>query len=279
MRAAFFLLLFVNLAFLAWAEWIDAPQPVPVNAEYAKLPQLKLIDEVAHGRRPSSAAQRKTTLEVAPDAARAPAATPTLAAATGQCLSVGPFEDAAAATRGASLLHEKGFAPRQRSAEGRVSKGYWVYIGGLKTDHEVQQVLLTLEQAHVDDARVMPDGGDVHQVSVGLFSDRERADHRAQAVQKLGLQPEVGERKVPGAVVWMDIDVPSGAAAPSPQDLATAAQDGGGTGTAAAAAAFQVVPCPTGVPATTPAAQPLPPAPDIAPAFRTKVATGTPKVP
>ena len=268
MRAAFFLLLFVNLAFLAWAEWIDAPQPVPVNAEYAKLPRLQLMDEMPHGRRPSSAAQRKTTLDEVPPS---PAPTPVLASAA-QCLSLGPFDDAAAATRGASALHEKGFTPRQRSAEGQVSKGFWVFIGGLQTDHDVQQVLRTLEQSHIDDARLMPDTGDAHQVSVGLFSDRERADHRAQSVQKLGLQPEVAERKVPGTVFWMDIDVPAGAAAPNPQGLGSQL---GASGTAA----VQVVPCPTSAPSTTPSAQPVPTAPEIAPTFRTKVATGTPKVP
>ena len=267
MRAAFFLLLFVNLAFLAWAEWIDAPQSVPVNAEYAKLPRLKLIDEIPHGRRPSSAAPRKTAFEDVP-----PAAAPTLMAAAAQCLSIGPFDDSFAATRSASVLQEKGFAPRQRAAEGQVSKGYWVFIGGLKTDYDVQQVLRTLEQSHVDDAREMPDTGDVRQVSVGLFSDRERADHRAQSVQKLGLQPEVAERKVPGTVIWMDVDVPAGTAGPSPRDLGS--QEGG-----AAAASVQVVPCPSSAPPTTPAAQPVSPAPDIAPTFRTKVATGSPKVP
>ena len=214
MRAAFFLLLFVNLVFLAWSEWIDAPQPVPVNAEYAKLPRLQLIDEAARGRRPSSAAQRKTTLDEAPPL---PAPTPVLSAAA-QCVSIGPFDDAAA-LRSAAALQEKGFAPRQRSIAGQVSKGFWVFIGGLKTDQDVQRVLRTLEQSHVDDARVMPDAGDAHQVSVGLFSDRDRADHRAQAVQKLGLQPEVAERKVPGTVFWMDLDIPAGAAIPNPQDL------------------------------------------------------------
>ena len=275
MRAAFFLLLFVNLAFLAWAEWIDAPQPVPANAEYAKLPRLKLMEEVQvpHGRAPSSAAPRKTTLDEAPPP---PEATPVLTSAAAQCLSVGPFDDLTAAIRGASALHDKGFTPRQRSAEGQISKGYWVFIGGLKTDHDVQQVLRTLEQSHVDDAREMPGAGDARQVSVGLFSDRERADHRAQSVEKLGLQPEVAERKVPGAVFWVDVDVPAGAAAPVPQDVAS--QEGGGA--AGAGAGVQVVTCPTSEqPATTPAAQPVPTAPDVAPSFRTKVATGSPKVP
>ena len=275
MRAAFFLLLFVNLAFLAWAEWIDAPQPVPANAEYAKLPRLKLMEEVQvpHGRAPSSAAPRKTTLDEAPPP---PEATPVLTSAAAQCLSVGPFDDLTAAIRGASALHDKGFTPRQRSAEGQISKGYWVFIGGLKTDHDVQQVLRTLEQSHVDDAREMPGAGDARQVSVGLFSDRERADHRAQSVEKLGLQPEVAERKVPGAVFWVDVDVPAGAAAPVPQDVASQ----GATAGVGAGASVQVVSCPNSAqPATTPAAQPVPTAPDVAPSFRTKVATGTPKVP
>ena len=271
MRAAFFLLLFVNLAFLAWAEWIDAPQPVPVNAEYAKLPRLQLIEEAPPGRRPSSAAQRKTTSDEAPPP---PAPTPVLSSVAGRCISVGPFDDSAAADRSASVLQQKGFTPRQRSTEGEISKGFWVFIGGLKSDHDVQGVLRTLEQSHVDDARVMPDTGDVHQVSVGLFSDRERAEHRAQLVRKVGIEPEVAERKVPGTVFWMDVDLPTGAAVPNPQDLAS--QGGAAAG---GASAVQIVPCPTSAPSTSPSAEPLPPAPEISPTYRTKVATGTPKVP
>ncbi len=59
----------------------------------------------------------------------------------------------------------------------------------------------------------MPGSGAARQVSVGLFSERQRADRRAQAVQKLGLQPEVGERKVPGTVFWEDVSLPAGTAA------------------------------------------------------------------
>ena len=69
----------------------------------------------------------------------------------------------------------------------------------------------------------MPDAGDAHQVSVGLFSERDRADRRAESVQKLGLQPEVAERKLPATLFWMDVDLPSGTAAPTSQDVATGA--------------------------------------------------------
>jgi SPOR domain len=252
-RAAFFSLLFANLAFLAWAEWIDAPQPAPTNEAYAKLPRLKLVNELPpQETRPSSGTARRTALETAP---------PQQAA---RCLSIGPFDDQASATRGAAQLRDKGFTPRQRSEQGGVSKGFWVFIGGLKTDHDVAEVLRALQQNHIDDAHVMPDAGDVHQVSVGLFSERDRADRRAQSVQKLGLQPEVAERKLPTTVFWMDIDLPPGSTAATAQDLMPSDGD----------SHVSAVPCPGS--AAPP--EPVPPAPDTTPAFRTKVA-GAPRMP
>jgi hypothetical protein len=252
-RAVFFLLLFANLAFLAWAEWVDAPQPAPTNEAYAKLPRLKLVNELpAAEARPSSGNARKTALQVAPEAAR--------------CVSIGPFDDQDSATRGATNLREKGLTPRQRVEKGEISKGFWVYIGGLKTDADVAKVLRTLEQSHVEDAHVMPDSGDAHQVSVGLFSERDRADRRAESVQKLGLQPEVAERKLPATVFWMDVDLPPGTVTPASQDLAA----GGDS-----SSHIEVTPCPGEAP---PGAAPVPPAPDSTIPFRTKVA-GASKVP
>lgn len=250
MRAVFFLLLFANLAFLAWAEWIDAPQPAPPNEAYARLPRLKLINELpADDARPSSGAARKTALEVAPQAP----------SPTSRCLSVGPFEDQASANRGVSRLREKGFTPRQRAEKGETSKGFWVYIGGLKTDGEVAQVLRTLVQNHIEDAHLMSDTGDVHQVSVGIFSERERADRRAESVQKLGLHPEIAERKLPATLFWMDVDLPTGAAVPTAQDVVARDES----------SHVEVVPCPTE--ASPPDALPAP-APGTAEPFRTKVA-------
>jgi SPOR domain len=253
-RAVFFLLLFANLAFLAWAEWIDVPRPAPASDVYAKLPRLKLVGEVpGKESRPSSSSGRKTALQPA--------------AQTSRCLSIGPFEDEPSVTLGASLLHGKGLTPRQRTEQGEVSKGFWVYIGNLKSDREVAQVLHTLEQGHVQDAQVMPDTGDARRVSLGLFSDRDHADRRAQSLRKLGLEPQVAERKLPGTVFWMDVDVPPGGTEPTPESFAS-------TG---ASAHLQTTPCPAGRPQPQDAA-PLP-TPGTTTTFRTKVATGDGKVP
>ena len=98
MRIAFFLLLFANLVFLAWAEWIDVPQPAASNDLYTKLPRLKLVgEEPSHNNRPSSGGGR----------ARKTALQPPASTASARCVSVGPFEYEAAATGQASLLHEK----------------------------------------------------------------------------------------------------------------------------------------------------------------------------
>ncbi len=250
------MLLFANLAFLAWAEWVDAPQPAPINAAYAKLPRLKLVNELPTSdsrpseARPSSGNARKTALEVPPEPSR--------------CVSIGPFDDQTGASRGASQLREKGLVPRQRVEKGEVSKGFWVYIGGLKTDGEVAQVLRTLEQSHVDDAHVMPDAGDVHKVSVGLFSERERADRRADSIRKLGFQPAVAERKLAATVFWMDVELAPGVASPTAEDAVAGA-------TLAAGSHVGVVPCPAG-----PSSPDAAPTPDTVAPFRTKVAGAAP---
>jgi hypothetical protein len=261
-RIAFFLLLLVNLVFLAWAQWIDVPQPAPSNDLYAKLPRLKLVgEEPSHNNRPPSgggARARKTVLE------------PPAATASARCVSIGPFQAESAATDEATLLRQKGLTPRQRSQAGEVSKGFWVYIGGLGSEQDVAQAMRTLQQSHVDDAKVVEGGGnDGQRISVGFFSDRERADRRAASLKKLGLEPVVGERKVPGTVFWMDIDVPAGTAGPTAQEL-------GGAAGAAGRVPLKVAPCPQSP--SEEGVAPLPAAP-VGPSFRTKVATGSSKVP
>jgi hypothetical protein len=43
-----------------------------------------------------------------------------------------------------------------------------------------------------------------------MFSTRERAEKRAGAVRNMGLQPEIGERKFPGTVYWVDVALKRG---------------------------------------------------------------------
>ena len=194
-RHVLFGLLFANLAYFAWAHWIDAPRPVVENAALAKLPRLKMRNEVVQPvPAPTPASAHKMALQ---------------ASGAGSCVSIGPFGDIGSSARAAAVLKDKGFDPQQRAVAGETSDGFWVYVGGLKSDADVERVRQDLVYHGITDARAMADSATDRRVSVGLFSERERAEKRAKQVQHLGLKAEVAERKLPASVYWVDVTPPS----------------------------------------------------------------------
>jgi cell division septation protein DedD len=229
-RTAFIVLVLANLGFMAWAVWIDMPPQVQTSNSTSRLPRLKLVTEAAPPRAqsggqvasannvsntspPADAAIASTAVgQAAPAGATYAAGGPGVTSAqpiaqVQRCVSVGPFSDVAEAARTASALHSRGFAPQQRTAEGDVAQGFWVYIGGVDNVDKADRILRALDKGGFKDARLMPDDGEGHRISVGLFSERERAEHRATAVQKLGLKTQVGERTEKGTVYWVDLAV------------------------------------------------------------------------
>jgi len=193
-RFVFFALLFINLAYFAWAQWIDIPRPAPVNEAIAHLPRLKMADELPPAERSQPHGAQKTALND-----------------TTSCLSIGPFVDLAGSAQAAALLRAKGFDPRQRAEQGQVSMGYWVYAGGLANQAEADRALVTLERNGIKDALVMPASADAgRRLSLGLYSERSRAERRAEAVRQAGLNAEIAERKLPGMLYWVDLTPPPG---------------------------------------------------------------------
>ncbi len=193
MRLAFFTLLFVNLAYFAWAHWIDAPRAAAVNDAIAHLPRLKLVDELPPAERPQPHTTQKSALNQPPG-----------------CLSVGPFGDLANSAQAAALLKTRGFDSHQRAEQGQMSESYWVYVGDLASQAEADRALVVLEHNGIRDALVMPDTtGAGRRLSLGLYSERPRAERRAQAVRQAGLKAEIGERKLPSTLYWLDLAPPS----------------------------------------------------------------------
>jgi hypothetical protein len=201
-RNVFIALLLANIGYFAWAHWIDRPKAAPVNAALGKLPTLKMIDEV-----PPEQRGRPKTTQLTP----APAAA---------CLSIGPFPDVSNSAQAAALLRAKGFEPKQRAESGQNSDGYGVFVS-LKTQADTDRALETLEHAGIKDALVMPpenaDAG--RRLSLGLYSERARADRRAQAVRQSGLDAQVLQRKLPTAIYWVDVSPQSGMTTVPLQDL------------------------------------------------------------
>jgi hypothetical protein len=80
----------------------------------------------------------------------------------------------------------------------------------MRSDEEVGDVVARLEKNGVTDAHVMKNFSTNRRISVGMFSTRERADKRAAAIKAMGLAAEVGERRFPGTVYWVDVALGSG---------------------------------------------------------------------
>lgn len=207
MRVVVYLLIAVNVLYLAWAGWIDKPAPTqtPQPAPQSEpLPQLALVTEGV--TRPASGTANTAAAAVETSASLSQPVTGGANTAS-RCVSVGPFNDLAQAARAAALLRDRGLSPQQRAEQGETWEGYWVSVGGLGSAADENKVMKALERAGIKDAHVMPATQSGRSVSVGLFSERDRAEKRAQAVKKLGFTAEVTERSQPGTVYWVDIDV------------------------------------------------------------------------
>lgn len=204
MRRLFFALLFVNSAYGGWALWVTPPPKVPPNEAFARLPPLKLVSELPADQRPD------------PDAL--PTRLPD--AVTVSCMSLGPFPDVNNSAQAAALLKQKGFDPKQRAAQADTIQGFGVFVTGMKTEAETDKVLVTLEHNGVKDALLMPATADSgRRVSLGLFSERVRAERRAESVRSMGLKAEVTERKIPGTLYWVDLAPQPGVNSVPLQDL------------------------------------------------------------
>ena len=203
MRRLFFALLFVNLAYFAWAQFVDVP-PAPRGGGSAHLPTVKLAEELPP-QKPGQGAAGATRVVAADPAA---------------CVSVGPFGDVDNSAKAAAALRAKGFDTRQRAEAGETSAGYGVFVGGMTSSAETDQALVSIEKAGIKDAILMPATADApRRISLGLFSERARADKRAQLARSLGFKAEVSERKLPTAIYWVDVSTDPGSNTIPLQDL------------------------------------------------------------
>jgi hypothetical protein len=188
MKLAFALLLFANIAWFAWSRWVAEPSgaaAAPATAPAAQGGTIQLAREAA------------TTRSAAVPAARA----------RSNCLSLGPFTDLTDAARASLLLRENRLEPRQRSGEGVVWRGYWVTLERLPDRAAANVVIDRLRRSGVPDAYAMPGDGREITISLGLFSERQRALSRLEDVKAIGYAPRIVDRERSGTVYWIDVDV------------------------------------------------------------------------
>jgi hypothetical protein len=177
-RPVAFVLIAANVLFFAWALMIAPPadrsagDAAPAAGPPAADPGVPPQDRVA-----------------APPAPR--------------CVSLGPFGDPAVAATVSQRLIAAGLSPVSRAQTQQHRDGYWVVV---ETTGQAQQraVLAQIRRAGIQDAYAMPDDAKFR-ISLGIYSDRGRAEQRLATLRPLNLEPRVEEHFQERAVQWLDV--------------------------------------------------------------------------
>lgn len=119
------------------------------------------------------------------------------------CATLGPFTDEVLAESADTALAAAGLPAQRRSVPVEVNDGWWVYV---TSDSAAAQAraLDTVRRQVQRDAFAIPDDAQFR-VSVGVFTDPQRAEERAERLRGVKLEPVVEERLKESEQTWFDV--------------------------------------------------------------------------
>jgi len=162
---------------------------------------------------------------------------PAAPATPSRCVSIGPFGELADTARAEATLRGGGYVPRQRSAEGEIQEGVFVYIPIPATAAAAAMLRKMVKGAGFSDAVDVPGPNAATVISLGVFNDPKRAQTRLAQAQKAGLGAQSIERKRAATLYWLDVDLKPNDAPLNPADLHGDSAHGAQIGVAECAAA------------------------------------------
>jgi hypothetical protein len=175
-------LVLVNLAFFAWSHWL-APKEATL---------------------PISARVNAPKLQLASEASAVPVG------ANGSCVTVGPFPNNELAARARQTLTDSGYPSTPRQVTTSEPDGFWVYLEAPTSPLAERRLIERLTKGGIRDATAIGDPG-ARRISLGIFNDETRAALQSERVARLGLLPQIEAREKPGAAIWLDLTLKSGA--------------------------------------------------------------------
>lgn len=214
MRAFGLFMILVNALFFIWAQLIDVKagdldRPVSRNAQ--PTPRIVLVKEVGAGSTDAEEVEPPVSAVVEPPRVEPLAGRrdqPVVASAqNADCTTVGPFMDLANAAQAQAALQSAGFQPRQRMEEGELWVGYWVSVQNLPSRDAAEEAVRVLTERGITDVYIMPGSDPSIVLSLGVFSDYQRAQRRANEIRTLGFEPQIDDRKRTGSAYWIDVDL------------------------------------------------------------------------
>jgi hypothetical protein len=204
-RALVLLLLLANLLFAAWVHWVAPTRAPAAGRATPSATDPGAIRLLREAQPPSAAGPGAATLEL-DDAALA-------------CVSVGPYLERPLAEQAEARLVRLGFAVRLRGSRDAVRVGDWVRIEDLATPEDAANALAQIKAAGVADAYVLGNETPGTVISLGVFTEPERAEQARSIAMMAGFEPRTIERTREADVWWLDIDRQASAGLPSLEQL------------------------------------------------------------
>lgn len=197
MRALVFLLILANLLFLAWTQGYFGASADPDAFRLQQQLLAERITVVARDEPPTEVAKAEKPVKA--EEKKAPE----------QCLSLADLQ-LADSERVEAMLAEKWplFKAQRTTVEGSAS--YWVYIPALASKQEAENKVAELKKLRVPEFFIVQESGpNKWAISLGLFSSKEAAAARLDALRNQGVKSaRVGERKAKSVTAQLEISGP-----------------------------------------------------------------------
>jgi len=189
------------------ANQANANEP-PASDSLANEPSPSLAAADSSSARAALANAIDATAATATPARRGGATAPLTAAAPAtRCIAVGPFRELSQAATAAANLRADGLDPSQRAGEGEIWVGYWVYIEQIPSVAAAEEILGVLREHSITDSYVIPRSDSGTLISLGVFTEINRARNRREAVSELGYDVTISDRTRRATVYWIEVDL------------------------------------------------------------------------
>jgi hypothetical protein len=192
MRWIFFTLLAVNITVLTYGVWGLSWAPVQAIAEKAVgrevVPSLVLLEEQKIGQQVVESVRLKKKV-VLPNQSQASANIPI---SRSLCTLVGSFSEQAKAEYFVRRLASLGAKAKVKNLLVSTTVGFWLHLPPLSSRKELFLRLSELKRQGVD-SYVIPDGDLANGISLGMFSEAERAKKLQDKMILLGYRPKIAE--------------------------------------------------------------------------------------
>jgi len=206
MRNLFLLLVLGNLGFAAWCLWIAEPAADVRVIQNPDVSGLSLVGELDES--PTEPTRVEIIVPAADELDETLVAEPDVPVA--RCVGIGPFSELVQFEQALTSLSSLGYTPTQRSEDGDVWLGHWVYLADITTQGQADTVIDDLAENGIVDTAFDPGGGLGDVLSLGVFRELNRAEAVRDQVFGLGYEPEITDRTRPGTLYWADLTLDTG---------------------------------------------------------------------